>query len=352
VRRGDELIVLGHLITLSCPAMAVTVRDVAKAAGVSQATAARVLGGYGYASSATRDRVAEAAGKLAYTPNGVARALVSRSTLTVGLVVGDIENPFFASAARGISDALDTAGYTVLLANADEDPERGRQALRALRARQVDGLVVVPAPGTRPADLEGPGPPVVQLDRAVRGLAADAVLAQNGAGSAAAVEHLAGLGHRRVGIVSDSPQIGSTAERIAGYRRGLGRAGLAVDRSLISLGGSTVEDARATARALLRRPHPPSAVFAVNNFMSLGVLLAARDAGLRIPRDLALVGFDDLDWTDIVDPPLTVVTQPVAELGATAARRLLARIGGDAGPPRRIRLPTELIVRGSCGAVA
>src|SRR5262249_51781652 len=205
------------------------VRDVAQAAGVSQATAARALGGYGYASREARDRVAEAAGRLGYTPNVVARALVSRSTVTVGLVVGDIENPFFARAARGLSDVLDAAGYTVRLANAEEDPQRERQALRALRARQVDGLVIVPAPGTRRADMEGAGVPVVQLDRAVRGFAGDAVMVENATGAATAVQHLAGLGHRRIGIVSDSPEISSSRERIAGYRRGLRESGLEPD---------------------------------------------------------------------------------------------------------------------------
>jgi LacI family transcriptional regulator len=330
--------------------MAVTVRDVAQAAGVSQATAARALGGYGYASPAVRERVAEAAERLGYTPNGVAKALVSRATLTVGVVVGDIENPFFARAARGLSDVFDAAGYTVLLANADEDPERERRALQALLARRVDGLVIVPAPGTRAADVTAAEPPIVQLDRAVRGLAADAVMVENAAGAVLAVRHLVSLGHRRIGLVSDSPQIGSSGERISGYRRGLREAGMEVDDSLISLGGSTLADGQAAAAALLARPDRPTAVFTANNFMTHGMLLAARDAGLRIPDDLALVGFDDLDWTTIVDPPLTVVSQPVGELGRAAAERLLERIGGDDSPTRRIRLPAELIVRGSCGA--
>src|SRR3954469_24540095 len=161
------------LITLSCCAMAVTIRDVAADAGVSQATAARALGGYGYASPTVRRRVGESARRLGYTPNGVARALVSRSTTTVGLVVGDVENPFFAAAARGLSDVMEAAGHTVLLANADEDPGREARAIEILLERRVDGLVVAPAPGTRLGSLPLGDLPVVQLDRAVRGLAAD-----------------------------------------------------------------------------------------------------------------------------------------------------------------------------------
>jgi LacI family transcriptional regulator len=328
--------------------MAVTVKDVARAAGVSQATAARVLGDYGYASEAARRRVESSARRLGYTPNHVARALVSRATETVGLVVGDIDNPFFAAVARGLSDVVERRGYTLLLANADEDPDRERRALRALRSKRVDGMVVVPAPRADPASFAD-GTPLVQLDRAVRGLAADAVMVHNAAGAASAVEHLLGLGHTRIGIVSDAPQISSSAERIAGYRRVL-RARHLLDESLVSIGGSSREEAHLAALGLLERPDRPTAVFTANNFMTHGVLLAARELRLRIPRDLALVGFDDLDWTMLVDPPLTVVSQPVTELGRVAGERLLARIDGEIGPPRRLRLDTRLIVRGSCGA--
>jgi LacI family transcriptional regulator len=332
--------------------MAVTIRDVARAAGVSTATAARALGGYGHASPAARRKVTESARRLGYRPNAVARALVSRATTTVGLVVGDIENPFFAAAARGLSDAMDAEGYTVLYANADEDAERERRAVDALRARQVDGMVVVPAPGASPghlADLVAAGIPLVLLDRMVAGVDADSVLVRNTAGAADAVAHLTGLGHRRIGVVSDLPEITSSAERIAGYRRALRAAGIEPDPSLVSIGGPTQADGEAAARRLLDRSDRPTAVFTANNFMTVGALRAARALHLRVPDDLALVGFDDLDWTTLVEPPVTVVSQPVAELGRAAGERLLARLRGEDGPARRIRLPARLIVRGSCG---
>jgi LacI family transcriptional regulator len=335
--------------------MSVTIRDVARAAGVSTATAARALGGYGHASPAARRKVSESARQLGYRPNVVARALVSRATTTVGLVVGDIENPFFAAAARGLADVMDAHGYTVLLANADEDAGRERRAVDALRARQVDGMVVVPAPGASPehlAELVAAGVPLVLLDRAVVGVAADSVLARNVAGARAAVAHLAGLGHRRIGVVSDSPEITSSAERIQGYRQALRAAGIAPEPGLISIGGPTRDDGEAAALRLLDRPDRPTAVFTANNFMTVGALRAARSLALRIPEDVALVGFDDLDWTTLVQPPVTVVRQPVAELGRVAGERLLRRLEGDAGPPKRIRLDANLIVRGSCGAGA
>ena len=335
--------------------MPVTIRDVARAAGVSTATAARALGGYGHASPAARRKVSESARRLGYRPNVVARALVSRATTTVGLVVGDIENPFFAAAARGLADVMDAHGYTVLLANADEDAGRERRAVDALRARQVDGMVVVPAPGASPehlAELVTAGVPLVLLDRAVVGVAADSVLVRNVAGARAAVAHLAGLGHRRIGVVSDSPDITSSAERIQGYRQALRAAGIAPEPGLISIGGPTRDDGEAAALRLLDRADRPTAVFTANNFMTVGALRAARSLGLRIPDDVALVGFDDLDWTTLVQPPVTVVRQPVADLGRVAGERLLRRLEGDAGPPKRIRLDANLIVRGSCGAGA
>ncbi len=332
--------------------MPATIRDVAREAGVSQATAARALAGYGYVSEATRVRVRSAATTIGYRPNAVARSLVSGATKTIGVVVGDIENPFFAGAARGIADVLEADGYTLLLANSDEDLGRERRAVEALRARQVDGLAVVPSSGDDGAHLAAilrEGRPVVLLDRPIAGLAADAVLVDNRAGAERAVGHLAALGHRRIGIVSDSPGIASTGERIDGYRDALTQAGATHDDALVSLGGSSIEEGHRAARRLLERPDRPSALFTVNNFMTAGALGAIRELGLRIPDEIALVGFDDLDWTTLVDPPITVVAQPVAELGRTVAERLLERLRGDAGPPRESRLTTRLVVRGSCG---
>lgn len=332
--------------------MAVTIRDVAREAGVSQATAARALAGYGYVSGRARARVRAAAERLGYRPHHVARALASGSTMTVGLVVGDIENPFFAAAARGLADALDEQGYTVLLANSDEDLEQERLAVETLLARHVDGLVVVPAsPGSAGhlAPVAEAGRPLVLLDRPVKGLRVDTVMVDNAAGAARAVRHLISHGHCRIGMVSDSPEIGTSAERIAGYRRALREKGIATDAGLLSIGGPTPADGHAATHALLAAAEPPSALFTANNFMTLGAVRAVRELGLTIPTEVALVGFDDLDWTTIVDPPLTVVAQPVHELGRTVGERLLARLGGGGGVPRRIRLRTELVVRASCG---
>ncbi len=191
------------------------------------------------------------------------------------------------------------------------------------------------------------------LDRPIAGLAADAVLVDNRAGAARAVRHLAMLGHRRIGLVGDSPGIASTAERIDGYRSALSVVGVTDPAdTLVSLGGSTIDEGHRSALRLLQRPDRPSALFTVNNFMTAGALRAVRELGLRMPADVALVGFDDLDWTTLVDPPITVIAQPVAELGRAVAERLLERLRGDTGAPRELRLRTRLVVRGSCGGRA
>ena len=331
--------------------MTVTIRDVAQAAKVSQATAARALGDYGYVSAASRRRVTAVAERLGYVPNSVARALASGVTATIGLVVSDIENPFFAAAARGLSDVVEEAGHTVLLASSDEDLGRERDAVEALRVRRVDGLVVVPSSATPVPHLRAAAQagPLVLLDRAVRGLGVDAVTVDNVAGARAATEHLLGHGYRTIGLVSDGPEISSSAERIRGYRDALTAAGVTPDERLVSIGGPTRDDGYGAALALLRRGDPPRALFTANNFMTLGAMRALRDLGLHLPGDVALVGFDDLEWTTLVDPPVSVVAQPATELGREAGRRILLRMAGEGGRPRRVRLPTSLIVRRSCG---
>jgi LacI family transcriptional regulator len=279
--------------------MAVTIRDVGQLAGVSQATAARVLGGYGPASPTVRAKVEAAAERLGYVPNSVARALASGLTHAVGLVVGDIENPFFGAAARSMSDALEERGHTVLLTNSDEDVDRERRAVETLRARQVDALVVAPsASGPLPhLAAAAAAAPLVLQDRVVRGVRADSVTVDNRGGARMAVEHLIEHGHRRIGLVSDNPSISSSAERIEGYRDALGTVGIEPDGHLMSLGGATRDDGYRAARRLLEAPDRPTALFTANNFMTVGAMLALSDLGLHVPDDISLVGFDDLEWT-------------------------------------------------------
>lgn len=326
-----------------------TVSDVAERAGVSFATAARALGGYGYVGAKSREKVEAAARELGYRQNDVARALASGSTRTVGLVIGDIENPFFATVSRGLADVLEGEGYTLLLANSDEDAAREARSIAALSSR-VDGLVVAPAVSSGELALRRPDKPLVVFDRTVRGLDVDSVAVDNAAAAGLAVRHLLELGHRRIGVVCAPSTISSTSSRLRGYRAELKRAGVEPDDSLIERGPFTRADAHAAALRLLSRDDRPDAVFATENYMTEGVLLAARELGLRIPDDVALVGFDDAEWMPLVDPPVTAVAQPVFEIGQEAARLLLARLAGETAPPRKVRLSARLVVRESCGA--
>ena len=308
------------------------------------------MGGYGSASPAVRDRVLAAAAQLGYRRNSLARSMITGTTHTIGLVVADIENPFFARAARGIADVAHRAGYEVLLVNSDEDPATERAAVRTLFEKRVDGLIIAPASmddGPSLGELPARGTPVVLIDRALPDIDVDAIVVDNEQAGRNAIAHLVGLGHRRIALVTSQGLIHTNQMRLAGYLQGLEQAGLPVDDELIRMAVYTREGAIGETLGVLALPDPATAIFTTDNLMTLGAFDGAMRSGRRIPGEVSIVGFDDLDWTTIVRPPLTVVAQPVYELGTTAASRLLARIAGDETPPRLYTLATSLVVRGS-----
>lgn len=331
----------------------VTIKDVALKAGVSSATASRVAGNYGYTSKPIQKKVMAAIKELGYRPNAVARSMVTKSTHTVGLVVTDITNPFFAHLMRSVEDITWEAGYTLFLANTDENVQREEAIIQNIMERQVDGLILVPATSQPTTYLEHfvqQGIPLVLLDRSIQGLAADTVMVDNEQGAHQAVSHLIRLGHHRIGMVIDNLDISTNAERLAGYRRAFHEADLPVEEDLIQSCQFTEQSAFHLTTEMLNQKPRPTALFAANNFMTMGILHAARQANLRIPEELALVGFDDLEWTAYNPMELTTVAQPVAELGNVAARQLLLRLRGDVVSPMDIRLKTNFIIRKSCGA--
>jgi LacI family transcriptional regulator len=340
-----------------------TVADVARLAGVGFATAARTLGGYGSVSREVRERVMLAASSIGYRPNRLARSMATGTSRTVGVVVADIENQFFARIVRGISDQSRSAGFEVVLVNSDESASEERTAVATLVEKQVDGLIVAPAAVDdygHLAELRELGMPIVLLDRNIPELAADAVVINGIEATEAATSYLIGLGHSRIAIVTDVPPhtmlprdfapphfTATAGARLAGFHRALDRANLVAVDGLVRRASPTVAGAYRETIALLDLATPPTAIFTTDNVMTLGAFEALRDRGVRIPGDVSLFGFDDLDWSRIVDPPLSVVSQPVYELGATAARTLLARIEGQAGREQVHVLPTELIHRRS-----
>lgn len=328
----------------------VTLQDVADFAGVSQATAGRALGGYGSISDDSRALVEQAAVTLGYRTNAVARALASGTTKSIGLVIGDIENPFFATVARGLSDVFHEAGYTVVLANADENWDLESRALDVLETRSVDGMVVAPAPDSDAGVLERLSKriPLIAVDRTLPGLDIDTVLVDNVSGAASATRHLVDLGHREIGLVTEPPVLSSVRERIQGYEHVLKSNGLNSDPALVAIGTPKLEGGLLAAKGLLDKPNRPQAIFATSNTMTAAVIAATVELGLRIPDDVSVVGFDDSEWMRLVSPPITVVRQPVYAVGQATGRLLNDRINGWEGDARQLRLKTELVVRESC----
>jgi LacI family transcriptional regulator len=329
-----------------------TARDVAKRARVSTSTVSHVLNNTRWVSPDLRERVQSVMQDLGYEPNAVARSLKIKRSNTLGLVISDIGNPFFTAVVRGIEDVAQERGYTIVLCNSDEDPAKEEGYLRILAARRVDGLMLAPA-GVRHdylVRLARAHFPLVFLDREVPDLPIAAVMLENRMAARDGVRHLIRLGHRRIAMVAGRPLITTTIDRIAGYRQALEEAGIPFDDRLIVSGGSRTEPARLATDEVLNVDPRPTAFFVANNLMTIGAVAAIHGRGLAIPRDIALVGFDDFPWADVFRPRLTTVAQPTYELGRTAAELLIARIaGGLDSPPERIVLPGRLVIRESCG---
>lgn len=330
-----------------------TIRDVARRAGVSVATAARALGGYGYVSAGTRRRVLRAASLLDYHPNAIARSMIKGRTHTLAVVVSDNSNPFFATVVRGIEDVVLGHGYAIMLCNADENPDKEALYLRMIREKRVDGLILSPSGGPRAllSSLIRHGTPVVLVDRLVPGIKTDAVINDNRAGARTAVRHLIELGHRRIGFITGPHRLFTARERLEGYLETLRAAGLPIDERLILEGDFKERGGYELVSRFLEIRPQPTAVFVANNLMTLGVLLRLKERGVRIPQQLAVVGFDDMPWAPILTPPLTAVAQPSYQLGTAAAQLLMQRLRSTrTTPPQVLVFQPTLVVRESCGA--
>jgi LacI family transcriptional regulator len=323
-------------------------RDVAGRAGVSFKTVSRVVNGEQGVSADTAARVTAAVQALGFERNDLAHSLRrGRSSSTLGLLIEDVANPFYSSVAQAVERVTRARGCLLITASCEEDAEREAELVRALRRRRVDALLIVPAGADHagsPRDT-----PVVFLDRPPTGLEADTVLIDDAGGARRAVEHLLAHGHERVAFVGDRPSLYTARERLAGYRAALAAAGLEVDRRLVRPVSHDAREAEAAAGELLALPKAarPTAIFCSNNRNTLGTLRALRGHDGRV----ALVGFDDFEFADLLARPVTVVRADPFRLGRLAAERAFARLDGDDGPPERLVVPTELVPRGS-GEVA
>jgi LacI family transcriptional regulator len=329
--------------------MTVSIGVVAARAGVSKTTVSHVMNGTRFVHPETRTKVETAIAELGYYPSSIARSLTTRKTATIAVVVSDISNPFFTAVVRGIEDGLQGRDYQLIVCNTDEDVDKQERYLRALLAKRVDGLIIA-ATGDPCSFLTTVTKHISTLfiDRQPPGLDEPILGVDNESAAYDAVRHLRDHSHSRIAAVVGLPQVSTSAERLAGYRRALSDSGIAFDESLVCTGNSRIEGGMAAVGTLLALPDPPTAVFAANNLMTLGVLKALGMRRLRCPEDVALVGFDDHEWASCFTPPLTVVRQPTYDMGQAAASVLLRQIHGESGEPLS-RMRAELVIRGSCG---
>jgi LacI family transcriptional regulator len=331
----------------------VTMADVARIAGVSVSTVSHVINETRFVREETRGLVLAAIEQTGYTHNTIARALVRASTTSIGLIISGGSNPYFGALVHTIGREAGRAGYTLLLGDSNDDPVQELAIARALCERRVDGMVMAAAadPDQRTLSyLAAQALPLVLIDR-LPSTDFDQVGVENEEPVAGLVQHLAGHGHRRIGMLSGLAGLSTTSERASGYRLGLEREGLPYDPALVEAGDSAIEPARLAAHRLLGADDRPTALVVTNNLMTIGAFRALRELGLRVPDDVAIVSFDDFDWADLFAPRLTTIAQPVSEIGTEALRLLLRRLADPDQPPTTRRVPPTFMRRESCGCV-
>jgi len=331
-----------------------TIREVASRAGVSPTTVSHVINNTRFVSPEARERVLQAMQELGYRPNVLARSLRRGETYTLGLILPDSANPFFAEIARAMEDAAFRRGYNVILGNSENDLEKERLYVDVLVTKQVDGLIFV-ASGDRSRSLEDlvhQDLPVVVVDRQLANVEVDTVLTDNFQGGFQATRTLLELGHRRIGCITGPSHLTPSAQRVIGYRRALEAAGLGVDESLIVRGDFQPRSGYQAAQALMHTPQPPTAIFVCNDMMAIGALRALAEMGLRVPEDVSLIGFDDIELASYTTPPLTTIRQDKAAMAQTALNLLLERIVDRQIPARQRVIPVTLVERQSTRRIA
>lgn len=324
-----------------------SIKDVAEAAGVSTATVSRVLSDRPYVRPEVRERVLAAVARLQYRPNLVARSLRSQQSNTIGLIVSDIRNPFFSSLCRAVEDAAYARGYRVIMCNTDENPEKEALYLGLMADEQVAGAIFSPAGHTLSnfSDLQIDFP-VVLVDRSLKNGEVDAVLLDNVTAGRELTQHLIERGYRRIGaVIGDAATTGH--DRRQGYEAALRDHGLVPVPQYIKNVQPRIEAGYAAVLDLLRLPQPPDAILTGNSLLTAGALQAIRQYKLRIPQDIALAGFDETTWASLMQPAITVLAQPVDEIGKTATELLLQRVADPARSTRKVILQGRVLERES-----
>ncbi len=339
-----------------------TIEDVANHVELSVATVGRALGGYGRVSTSTRERVLQAARELNYHPNTIARGMKEQRTRTIGLVVGNITNPFFSTIVRAVEDTVSRYNLNVIVCNTDEDPQKELAHAKTLFERRVDGLIVSStifgdASAAKVAKTYyGKRIPTVFVDRAVNGIPAPAFLSDNVEGAYKATQHLLALGHRCIGVIVGKRALPTMAGRVQGYKNALSEFSVPFTEALVMDSAVDadvgVEGGYSMTRRLLQQQDRPSALLVMNNLLVVGTLKALKEAQLQIPQDLSLITWDDFELAEHLTPPLTLVDQPTYTMGSLAAEQLMKAVMQNMKlEPLEVVLKPRLIVRESTRAV-
>jgi DNA-binding LacI/PurR family transcriptional regulator len=326
--------------------------EVAQKAGVSIATVSRVINNNPNVNPDTRLKVEQAIKILKFKPNKVAKRLRDKnaSSNLLGVLIPDIQNPFYVEVLRGIEDVSYQHGYALIVCNFSQDENKEKLYIDTLQSESVDGLIAAPSSEDNPkiVNLVKNGMPIVCVDRGLKGADIDLVLVENQTGAYNAVDYLAKSGYKRIAIISGIPKLPSSKQREKGYLEALKANNLEVDKDLIKFGDSSHESGVKYCDELLSLSNPPDAIFAGNNLITLGALETIHKRNLRIPKDVAILGFDDMYWSISLNPPLTAVKQPAYEIGKRATELLIQRIHDPSRPTVSMTLKTELMIRSSC----
>ncbi|OGP90789.1 MAG: hypothetical protein A2156_11030 [Deltaproteobacteria bacterium RBG_16_48_10] len=331
-----------------------TIKDVAKQVGVSTATVSHVINNTRFVSAELKQRVLKAIRDLGYHPNAIARSLVKRKTHTIGILISDILNPFYTAIVRRIEDVTYKSGYSVMLCNTDEDPEKEILYIQMLLEKRIDGLIISTAfqDGTHPLLSQLKAISLVTIVRRIKGVASDAIFGDNMGGAYQAIDHLIRLGHRKIGIVSGPTGLSSGAERLEGYKKALEDHRTPIEDQWVKIGDFKRESGYSLTKEMFQRDPLPTALFVVNNQMAIGALQALNELKIRIPKDISLISFDDMEWYSFLDPPLTTVEHSPYLIGKTAGEMVLQRISNKRKSPKKVVLPSHLIIRASTAHVA
>ncbi len=333
--------------------MPVTIAEIAEATGLSLTTVSRALNNSDHPmSKATRERILKIANELGYQPNLVARSLRTDRTFSIGIIVENIQSPFTPPIIRGIQDCLKPEGYSSMIINSDWDPKIESDAIQSLNNRQIDGIVFVET-WHRSSDAVQTmtTKPFVFVHRLFNGHCPNSVIPDDYGGARLISHHLLELGHRRIAFVNGPKDWDASRRRLKGYKDELAASNIRYDSRLVKRGDWEVNDGYLATQALIGVEDPPTAIFAANDLMALGAIFALQDAGLRVPQDIAVAGYDNRSFTGFVRPSITTVSLPCYEMGETAARLLLSFISGKVKGAEPIEVLGRLIVRESCGAI-